>query len=115
MSICSDRGEIVLPCKINVRGSDHVTRLGCELTDREFLKFPGEPSACAEFGEFKGVDAVSEAFDLGSELLFRALKEFVLVILHAEVGFVNDLEQVDLELHRREKGSFDDDGKLAVM
>ena len=115
MRIGADGGEVVLHREIDVGGTGAALCFGRKPADNNVLPFAGESAAAAELCKGKGIGAVVQRFDLFVQLFFCRFQERIIIVRHAEVNFVDDLQEMDLELHRGEQRTFDNDGELAAF
>ena len=103
MGVGADGLQAVLHRQPHVGGADAVGGFLGEAADDHVLPLAGEAAAAAEFGELEGVLACLEVRDLLVQLLFCRGAQGCVVVLHAEVDLVDNLQQVDLELHGGEE------------
>ena len=115
MCIGADRRDVVLHGKIDIRCTDAVFRFGNEASDNDVLPFAGEPSAAAEFREFEGIGAVIHRLDLCIEACLCGSAQCLIVILHPEVNFIDNFQQINLKLHGRKQRAVHNNLQFAVF
>ena len=113
--IGADRRDIVLHRKIDIRGADAFVSLLTEPPHDHILPFARQSSAAAEFGKSECIRAVVQCFDLRVQLFLRRSAQPFVIKLHPEIDLVDDLQQVDLKLHRGEQRAVHNDLQLAVF
>ena len=115
MCIGTDRRDIVFHRKIDIGSTDAVFCFGDETPHHNILPLAGEPSATAEFREFECVGPVVHRTDLRVQPLLGRFPQFFVIILHPEIDLVDNLEQIDLKLHRGKERAVHNDAQFSVF
>ena len=114
VGISADGLEAVLPRQIHIGGSHAVFRFAGEAAHHLILPFPGQTAAAAELRKAEGVLAGAEILDLPVQAFLRRSPESGIIVLHAEIDLIDDLQQIDLKLHGGKQRAPDDDVQAAT-
>jgi hypothetical protein len=105
----------VLHGEIHVGGTYAVLCFVTKTLNDHVLPLSGKSSPTAEFRKLEAILPVVEILDLPAQLFFGGFSQRLIVISHAEVNLVDDLQKIDLKLHGREQRPVDHNGKLALL
>jgi hypothetical protein len=105
----------VLHGEIHVGGTYAVLCFVAKTLNDHVLPLSGKSSPTAEFRKLEAILPVVEILDLPAQLFFGGFSQRLIVISHAEVYLVDDLQKIDLKLHGGEQRPVDHNGKLALL
>jgi hypothetical protein len=104
VSISANGLAAILHCKVYVRSAYTVAGLE-QLADYIVLPFTRKSTAATELCKLKVIEFLTKADNLVIQLLTSGRHKGEIVILHTEINFVDNLKQINLELHCREDGT----------
>ena len=99
----ADRRQSVFLRKEDVGCANHIFGFVREPANNRVFPHPRQPSPAAEFSEPERIFACLECVDFLIKPIKRSRQERQIVKIHAEIDFVDNFQQINLELHRREQ------------